>query len=71
MKEELTTAMHAEFTVSEINDKINRASCVWCYGLFETEAEQKKAAADYGLTWEEALQYKEAALKGQRHYPNR
>ena len=71
MKEELTKEMHSEFKVSEINDKINRATCVWCYGLYKTEEAQKKAAELYGLTWEEALEYKDAALKGERYYPNR
>jgi len=71
MKEELTTKMHGEFKASDTNNKINIATCIWCYGMFETEEEQKKAASDYGLTWEEALKYKEAALSGQRSYPNK
>ena len=62
MKEELTTAMHSEFKVSEETDIKHRAMNVWYYGMYKTEEEIKEACKTYGLTYEQALEWKDYFL---------
>lgn len=68
MQEEFTAEMFKDFKTSEVNEKISKAACVWCDGVYTTEEEQRKAAELYGLTWEEALKYRYAAENGLREY---
>lgn len=68
MEEEFTSAMFKDFTVSELDNKINKASLIFCDGVYTTEDEQKRAAELYGISWEEALELRYAAENGLREY---
>lgn len=62
MEEELTEKMHEEFTVSKETELMHKAMCIWCYGIYKTEEEQKEAAKSYGISWEDALRLKDECL---------
>lgn len=59
MKDNLTTAMHAEFTIDAATEIKHKAACVWkLLGAFYTQAELEKYCSLYGITPEQALQWK-------------
>jgi len=60
-KEELTTKMHAEFTVSDEVDQRNKIACIWCHGEI-SEAEARRRAESYGVPWEDACRLKESVM---------
>jgi hypothetical protein len=62
MEEELSEKMHKEFTVSKETELMHKAMCIWCYGIYKTEEEQKEAAKSYGISWEDALRLKDECL---------
>lgn len=60
MKEELTTKMHSEFTVSRETEVCHRAGCVWLVVDYDAPKEAVTAAAkDYGITYEAAMKYRD------------
>lgn len=66
--DEWTTADHEEMKISpEIEIKL-ACKAVWYYGVFTTEESQKQACKDFGITWEQALEWKDYWLERQREY---
>lgn len=59
MKDELTTKMHSEFSVDAETELRHKALCIWGYGLYETEEEIRDACEEYGITYEQALKFKD------------
>jgi hypothetical protein len=59
MQDEFTEKTHSEFNISMNNDIKHKAMCIWCYGLFKTEMEIKNACKSYGITYEQALKFKD------------
>lgn len=63
LKEEFTTKMHSELSLKQNIDVKHKAMNVWCYGIYKTEEEQKSAAISYGISWEQALFWKNHCLE--------
>ena len=65
MKEELTSKMHDEFTVTkEVEGKL-RAGCVWrvwC-GRNSSENEIRRCAESYGISYETAMRWRDFWLR--------
>lgn len=60
MKEELTTKMHSEFTVSKETEVCLRAGCVWLVVDFGAKKEDvTDAAREYGITYDAAMKYRD------------
>ena len=67
LKEELTAAMHAEFTVSQSTDIKLRAGCVWSSAFFDFEKgkfvindkDLMARAHSYGITYDDCMKYKD------------
>lgn len=64
MKEELTTAMHGEFTVSRSTEIKHKAFAVWTLlgDIYDVE-EITRTAEDYDITYEQAMQHKDAYFR--------
>ena len=58
--EELTTKMHSEFSVDEETEIKHKAMCIWNYNMYKTEAEIREACKSYGITYEQALAYRDS-----------
>lgn len=59
MKEELTTAMHSEFSVSKETDIKLRAGCVWT--SIDGNASRKEVEEEakwYGITYDQCMEWK-------------
>lgn len=64
MKEELTTKMHSEFTISKETEIKHRAGCVWNILKKNAPKEQiVEVARDYGITYEAAMKYRDYWLE--------
>lgn len=60
MKDNLTAAMHAEFIIDAATKIKHKAACVWkLLGASYTQAELEKYCSLYGITPEQALQWKD------------
>lgn len=59
MKEEMTTAMHAELEISSEVEIRLRVGCVWEFGFNATEQEIRKRAKCYSVSYEDCIKYKE------------
>jgi len=58
-KEELTTLMHSEFQVDEETEIKHRAMNIWYYGNYKTFDEIRNACKEYGITFGDALRYRD------------
>ena len=58
MKEELTTKMHSEFSVSEETEIKLRAGNIWNNFKDAPKSEQLRLCKVFGITWEQAMKYK-------------
>lgn len=60
MKDNLTTDMHAEFTIDAATEIKHKAACVWKLVGHDYSKEQlEKYCSLYGITPEQALQWKD------------
>lgn len=67
LRDELTAAMHAEFTISEETEIILRAGCIWDRIYYNkeiddfdlSEEEIRRQAKSYGISYEDAIQHKD------------
>ena len=58
MKDEFTSAMHAEFTIDVETELKHKAACVWkLLGDNYTKNDLKIYCSLYGITTEQALKY--------------
>ena len=59
MTDNLTSDMHAEFTIDTETELKHKAGCVWkLLGSHYTQAQLARYCALYGITIEQALQWK-------------
>lgn len=60
MQDELTEKMHAEFTISEEDEKKLRAGCVWNMLTPNPSREEiEKMAESYSIDYETAMKWKD------------
>ena len=61
--DELTAAMHSEFTVDDETEIYLRCITIWCYHDIKTDNELLDLCVSYGVKFADALKYKDACLK--------
>lgn len=68
MKDEFTTAMHKEFSISSEIEIKHRAGCVWSILEFKnpTREEIIKRCKSYDISYEDALKWKDYWMNLQR-----
>lgn len=61
--EELTAKMHSEFTIDKDTEIKHKAGIIWLHFNHISDDEKKKFCEDYGITWEQALKWKDYWLR--------
>jgi hypothetical protein len=63
LQDELTEAMHSEFTVDDETEIYLRCITIWCYHDIKTDDDLLSLCVSYGVQFADALKYKDACLK--------
>lgn len=62
--DELTAAMHSEFTVDDETEIYLRCITIWCFvGANSDDPDFEDLCKSYGVTADQALKHKDACLK--------
>ena len=66
LKEELTTAMHSEFSVDDETDVFHRCITIWCLLGTTLEDDVASVCKSYGVTVDQALEHYDACMELKR-----